>query len=138
MTVPSSRVPLEIVRKVPLPQDETFRRITDWERHADAIPATTVRLSDRGFVVRQGIGRIGMDDPMDIVEWDPPRFVRLEKRGRVILGWAEITVQPDDGGSVVTWREMAHLRGVPRLLARLERAAGRRLFGRLLTHLTRS
>ena len=130
--------PLEIVRKVPLPQEEAFARITDWERHADAMPGTTVHLTDDGFVVRQGVGRVGMDDPMDIVTWDPPRFVRVEKRGRVILGWAEITVEPDAQGSVVTWREVAHVRGVPRALAGVERAAGRRLFGRLLTHLTRA
>jgi carbon monoxide dehydrogenase subunit G len=130
--------PLVIVRKVPLPQEEAFARITDWERHADAMPATTVRLTDDGFVVRQAIGPVGVDDPMDIVAWDPPRFVRVEKRGRALQGWAEITVDPDAEGSVVTWREVAHVRGVPRILAGLERAAGRRLFGRLLTHLTRS
>ncbi len=130
--------PLVVVRKVPLSQEEAFARITDWERHADAMPATTVRITETGFVVRQSIARVVMDDPMDVVTWEPPRFVRVEKRGRVILGWAEITVEPDGDGSVVTWREVAHVRGVPRFLAGAERAAGRLLFGRLLTHLTRS
>jgi carbon monoxide dehydrogenase subunit G len=136
--VPASRKPFEIVRKVTLPQSETFARLTDWERHAEPLPATTVWRTDDGFVVRQKMGRIILDDPMEIVEWDPPRRVRIEKRGRTILGWAEISVEPDGEGSVVRWREVAHVRGVPRFLAGAERAASRVLFGRLLTHLTRS
>ena len=135
--MPSSRKPFEIVRKVTLPPDEAFARITTWERHAEPLPATTVWRTDDGFVVRQKVGRLVLDDPMEIVQWDPPRFVRIEKRGRTILGWAEIRVRPDGDGSVVSWREVVHVRGVPGFLAGAERAASRVLFGRLLGYLTR-
>jgi hypothetical protein len=130
--------PFEIAREVPFSQQETFSRLTDWERHGDVVPLTTVRLTDTGFVARSGFGRLAFDDPMDVVEWDPPRFCRLEKRGRVIRGWAEISVWPTAAGSKILWREVAHVTGVPRVFARLERATGTALFGRVLNGLTRT
>jgi hypothetical protein len=130
--------PIEIAREVPLSQREAFSRLTDWMRHGDVVPLTTVRLTDTGFVTRTALGPVGFDDPMDIVAWDPPRFCRLEKRGRVIRGWAEISVWPTDSGSTIMWREVAHTVVVPRFMARVERAAGRALFGRLLDGLTRT
>lgn len=129
--------PFEIAREVPFSQQEAFSRLTDWERHGDVVPLTTVRLTDTGFVARSGFGRLAFDDPMDVVEWDPPRFCRLEKRGRVIRGWAEISVWPTESGSTVMWREVAHVRGVPRALARMERSAGRAVFRQVLRRLTR-
>ena len=130
--------PFEIAREVPLSQQEAFSRLTDWLRHGDVVPLTTIRLTDTGFVARSGLGRFGFDDPMDVVEWDPPRFCRLEKRGRVVRGWAEISVWPTASGSKVVWREVAHVTGVPRMLAGLERATGAAVFRRLLNELTRT
>ncbi len=130
--------PFEIAREVPFSQQEAFSRLTDWRRHGDILPLTTVRLTETGFVARSGIGRLAFDDPMDVVEWDPPRFCRLEKRGRVIRGWAEISVRPMASGSKIMWREVAHVTGVPRVLACLEKATGTALFGRVLDGLTRT
>ena len=138
VTVSFSGEPIEIVREVPLSQQEAFSRLTDWQRHADVVPLTTVRLTDSGFIARTGLGRLGFDDPMDVVEWDPPRFCRLEKRGRVIRGWAEISVSPTASGSKIVWREIGHVTGVPRVFARVEKAAGTALFARLLNGLTRT
>ncbi len=130
--------PIEIAREVPFSQEETFARLTDWMRHGEIVPLSTVRLTDTGFVVRTALGPIGFDDPMEIVQWDPPRFCRLEKRGRVIRGWAEISVWPTGSGSKIVWREVAHTTGVPRFLAGVEKAAGTALFRRLLKGLTRT
>ncbi len=95
---------------------EVFARLTDWERHGEAVPLTRIRRTESGFVARTGVGPLGFDDVMDVVAWDPPRSCRIEKRGRVVKG----TV------------------GVPRFAARLEEAAGRRLFGRVVDHLLRT
>ena len=130
--------PFEIAREVPFSQEEAFSRLTNWQRHGDVVPLTTVRLTDTGFVARSGLGRLAFDDPMDVVEWDPPRFCRLEKRGRVIHGWAEISVRPTASGSKVVWREVAHVTGVPHLFARFERATATAIFRRLLNELTRT
>ena len=130
--------PFEIVREVPLSQEDAFARVTDWVRHASFVPLTTIRLTDSGFVARTGVGPLAFDDPMEIVEWDPPRFCRLEKRGRVIRGWAEITVEPLDLGSRITWRELAATRGLVGPLRKVEAAVGRRVFDRVLERLTRT
>ena len=127
-----------VVREVPLTADEAFARVTDWPAHATAVPFTRITRTGDGFVARTGLGRLGFDDPMEVVAWDPPRSCRLEKRGRVVTGWAEITVTPLDLGSRVTWREVAHTTGVPAALGGLEEAAGRALFGRVLDHVLRT
>ena len=67
MTVHSGE-PIEIVREVPLSQQEAFSRLTDWQRHGDVVPLTSVRLTDTGFVARTGLGPVGFDDPMEVVE----------------------------------------------------------------------
>lgn len=117
---------------------EAYARITDWQAHVAAVPFTRIRLIEDGFVARTQIGPIGFDDPMVVVSEEPPRFVRLEKRGRVVTGWAEIRIDPVAGGSRVRWREVAHVAGVPRLFAPVERRAGRLLFSRVIDTLLRS
>ena len=118
----------------PLPPEAAWRRVTDWAAHGRFVPFTTVTAvtTPPGFVARTGFGRLGFDDPMEIVAWDPPRFCRVEKRGRVIRGWAELTVVPRAAGSRVTWREEAVPVGLPRRARPVADAAGRRLFGRVL------
>jgi hypothetical protein len=145
--------PFQVVRRSALDPTSAWRQVTTWERHGDAVPFTSVRrqpgsgpgLGER-FVARTTLGPVGFDDLMEVVAWEPPRegaptaetgrgFCRVEKRGRTLTGWTEITVQPDANGSVVTWREHAE---VPRL-GRLGNApaglVGRLLFGRLLKRL---
>ncbi|MDX3237919.1 SRPBCC family protein [Streptomyces sp. ME03-5709C] len=128
-----------IERHCPLPAAEAWRRVTDWERHAALVPFTTVVVTgQRSFTARTGLGRVAVDDPMEIVLWEPPGAgrpgrCRLEKRGRTVLGWAEIEVWPLEGGSSrVVWREDLHVRPLPGVLDRPTAWAGRLLFGRAL------
>ncbi|MDF1705140.1 MAG: SRPBCC family protein [Aeromicrobium sp.] len=123
---------IEIVREVPLPPEVAWARITDWPRHARAVPLTAIHRTPDGFVARTGLGRLGFDDPMRVVENDPPRYCRLVKEGRVVTGHAEIVVEPTTWGSRVTWRETLHVRGVPRAFSGLERWSSRLLFSRVL------
>ena len=118
----------------PLPPEVAWRRVTDWAAHGRFVPFTTVTpvTAPPGFVARTGLGRLGFDDPMEIVAWDPPRHCRVEKRGRVIRGWAEVTVVPRGAGSRVSWREEAVPAGLPRPARPVADAAGRWLFGRVL------
>lgn len=123
---------IEIVREVPLTPDEAWRRLTAWERHGEFVPLTRIALTPDGFDAFTGIGRVGFHDPMEVVEWREPSFCRLEKRGRVMTGWAELSVQPAGAGSRVTWREDIHATGVPRLFDGVTRAASTRLFSRVI------
>ena len=137
-----------------------WQRVTEWTAHGRYVPLTTVRVDPPGpshtgtvFTARTAVGRIGFDDPMEIVQWQPPAgpgvageestgqesagrgFCRMEKRGRVMLGWAEITVEPTDTGSRVTWREDAAPAHLPTFLSPVATLSGRLLFGRVLRKL---
>lgn len=136
-----------VERRSRLPVDEAWRRLTRWERHGAHTPLTTVTVTSAPpagpgttFVARTGVGRAGFDDPMEVVFWDPPGHgrpgrCRLEKRGSVISGWAEIEVHPDGGGSRVVWREELRVRGLPRLFDAPTARAGRLFFGRTVAGL---
>lgn len=122
----------EIVREVSLTPDESWRRLTDWEQHGRFVPLTRITRTDDGFVARTGLGPLGFDDPMEIVEWQEPAFCRLEKRGRRVTGWAELCVERYGDGSRITWREDIRVRGVPRALDGLTRVTSTRLFSRVI------
>jgi hypothetical protein len=121
---------------VAAPVDRVWERITDWPAHGRWTPLTTVTVtSDQpagvgaSFVGRSGLGPIGFDDPMEIVEWVPPvdgraGYCRVRKHGRVVLGWADFEVRGGPGGaSTVRWTEEVRIapvrltRPVDRLIA---------------------
>ncbi|SDM45690.1 SRPBCC family protein [Streptomyces wuyuanensis] len=131
-----------VVRTTPLPAGEAWRRLTDWPAHAAQVPLTRISVVTDGpggegtlFVARTGVGPAHFDDPMEIVRWEPPAagrpgHCRLEKRGRVVLGWAEIEVRESPAGTVVTWTEDLRVRGLPDAAGPVLARAGRRVFGR--------
>jgi carbon monoxide dehydrogenase subunit G len=123
---------IEIVREVRLSPDEAWRRVTDWPAHGRYVPLTKVTRTADGFLARTGVGPIGFDDPMDVVTWNEPSYCRLEKRGRIVKGWAEIKVEAQGEGSRVTWREEIKVTGVPRQFDWFVRLASARLFSRVM------
>lgn len=133
---------IRITRRCALPPAEAWRRLTRWERHAAHVPLTRIVVATpppngpgTRFTARTGPAAAGFDDPMEVVEWRPPDGIaagrcRLEKRGRVVTGWAEIEVVPDGAGCVVRWTEDVRVRAVPSVLDALTAAGGRWMFGR--------
>ncbi|MCS0605625.1 SRPBCC family protein [Streptomyces sp. LP11] len=137
-------------RTAPLSLDEAWRRLTEWPRHADAVPLTRIkvltppptRVGTR-FVARSGVGPLVIDDVMEVTVWRPPvdggpGFCRLEKRGRIVLGWAEIEVRPGPGGRTrVEWREELRVRFLPGVFDRVLERTSRAMFGRAANRLLR-
>lgn len=125
------------------PQD-AWARVTDWSRHTRFVPLTTGAVSTDGpagvgtvWVARTALGPVGFDDPMQVVVWRPPNngapgVCRLEKQGRVVLGWAELTVEATGPGSRVRWREEISIAGLPRFTDPVTATAARLLFARVL------
>jgi hypothetical protein len=141
---------IQLERTAPLPLDEAWRRITRWPRHGDAVPLTVVRVVPPGptregtlVVARSGVGPLAFDDPMEVTVWQPPQdggpgMCRLEKRGRVVLGWAELEVLPGPGGRArVVWREEIRVRFLPSLFDGAVRRSARYVFGRTVNQLLR-
>lgn len=141
----------QLRRTAPLPLDEAWRRLTTWPRHGDVVPLTRVTVTTPPptgegtvFVARTGLGPLSFADPMEVTVWQPPAddspgLCRLEKRGRVVTGWAEIDVRPGPGGRArVEWREEIHLRFLPAFADTVLARAGRHVFGRAVNRLLRS
>lgn len=122
----------EIVRVVDLTPVEAWARVTRWERHGAYVPLTTITTTELGFVARTGVGPVGFDDPMEIVEWDEPGYCKLVKTGRLVQGWAEIEVSAEGAGSRVVWREEISVRGVPRFADPIVKKSSEALFSRVL------
>ena len=126
---------------------DAWDRLVDWPAHARYVPFTDIRVTTPGpngvgtvFVARTHVGRLGFDDPMEVVSWQPPvdgapGRARIEKRGTVMTGWAELTVEPRGSGSRATWREDIDVARLPGFAAGPTRLSSRLLFGRVLRKL---
>ncbi|QNP69407.1 SRPBCC family protein [Streptomyces roseirectus] len=143
-------VTFELHRTVPLPPEEAWNRLTAWHRHGDVVPLTRVTVltpapTTEGtvFVARTGLGPLSFDDRMEVTLWHPPSpttpgLCRLEKRGRVVLGRAEIEVGTGPGGRAhVVWREELAVRFLPNAFDPALRTAARSIFGRAINRLLR-
>lgn len=141
----------QLERTVPLAVDDAWRRLTRWSRHGDVVPLTRVVVltppptrEGTVFVARSGLGPLSFDDRMEVTRWEPPApdgpgRCRLDKRGRVVLGWAEIEVRPQpDGRTHVLWREELDVRLVPSFLDPLVATTARSVFGRAADRLLRT
>lgn len=92
------------------------------------------------MIARTGVGRVGFADPMRVAVWEPPEGggsgrCRLEKTGRVVLGWAEIEVRPYTAGTHVRWRENLRVRGLPGIFDGPTRALSHMVFRRVVATL---
>jgi hypothetical protein len=136
--------PFVVVHDSPLSVGEAWARVTDWPRHGEHVPFTHVEVTTDAppgvgtvFNARTRVGRFGFDDPMEVVVWQPPAdgapgFCRIEKRGRFMLGWAELTVDSRPVGSRTTWREDARPARLPAFAGGVSAFAGRAVFGRVV------
>lgn len=130
-----------------LPPGEAWRRLTTWERHSGSVPLTRITVPTSPptgvgtvMIARTGVGRVGFADPMRVAVWEPPDEggsgrCRLEKTGRVVLGWAEIEVRPYAAGTHVRWHEDLRVRGLPGVFDGLTRAVSRTVFRRVVATL---
>ena len=90
----SSRVELTVPVDVDAPAEAVWRTITDWEGQGEWMLGTRVRVTSAGdgrglgatLSAVTGVGPLGFTDPMEIVEWDPPKRCVVRHLGRVVRG----------------------------------------------------
>lgn len=134
-------------RIVAVPPHQMWGIVTDWAGYARRMPLTTMHL-DQGptrvgwsFAGLTGLGRLRFSDVMRVTDWAPPAekgagSFRLVKVGRLLAGWAEVSVQPTAGGeqTKLLWRENIVIRPISlgRLLEPLTDRFNEALFARVV------
>lgn len=127
----------QVRREVAASAGQVWQVVTDWPRHGRHLRGTTVEVIGppgvgQRFVAVSQAGRVRVEDPMEVTVWEPPSTgagrVRLEKRGSVVTGWAEIIVSPlgADRAELI-WREKitgSGTLGLPWLRAGMRQLSG--------------
>src|SRR4051812_18339915 len=91
---------------VAAPPDRVFRLWTDLDRMKDWVGGVTTVTDVTGPIAQPGtrytvwFGR--MSSLPEVLEADPPRFLRTRFRSRVLGGEAEATFEPEDDGTRIT------------------------------------
>jgi len=89
-----SRAELTVSVDVAAPSEALWRTVTDWPGQSAWMLGTRVEVTsggdgrERGARLRAvtGVGPFGIVDPIEIVEWDPPRRCVVRHLGRVVRG----------------------------------------------------
>ena len=89
-----SRTELVVPVDIAAPAATVWQVVTDWPAQGQWILGTRVSMDGPGdgrrlgarFVAVTGIGPVGFTDPMEVVEWDPPRRCVVAHLGRVVRG----------------------------------------------------
>jgi uncharacterized protein YndB with AHSA1/START domain len=133
---------------LPVPVDVAWRALVDWERQADwMLDADSVRVlgeAREGVGVRLAVrtrllGVPAFVEPMEVVEWDPPRRL-VVRHGGPLAGTGTWSIDPALGGARFTWSEDVALRLplVGSAVARVYAPVMRVLMGRAADGLRRS
>jgi carbon monoxide dehydrogenase subunit G len=123
---------------LPVPLEEAWTVLLDWERQADwmadADSVTVVSAHREGVGVLLAVrtrlfGIAAFTEPMEVFEWDPPRRLGI-RHGSLVAGTGTWMLEPVEGGTRFTWCELVRL-GVP-LVGELAAAAYRPLLRALM------
>lgn len=126
--------------ELPATVTEAWEVLTDWERQSewmrDADRVEVLGAERRGHGVRLAVRTRVFNVPafterLDVVEWDPPRCLRMAHRS-FIRGFGEWRLDPVDGGVRFTWSERLTLPApvIGELALQIYRPYLRRLIGK--------
>jgi hypothetical protein len=135
-----------VTRSTLLAPARAWAAVTDLGEHTRHVPLTHVEVPPNGLalgaevVAWTGLGPLRAADRMLVSALVPGRHLRLVKTGRLLHGWADITVTDDPlvpGGATVEWTEELWLPGLRRLTRPLGDRLGLAVFGRVVEGLLR-
>jgi carbon monoxide dehydrogenase subunit G len=139
---------LEVVRHARVGPEAVWAVLTAWERQpewmldAKAVEVLTPLREGVGVTIRCPTNLLGVtvQDVMRVTAWDPPRRLAVEHLGSIITGSGAFELEPEPGGTRVTWWEEVDppLGRVGALGAEnVVLPVLQRIFGRSLRNLTR-
>jgi carbon monoxide dehydrogenase subunit G len=109
---------LTVQVEVAAPAEAVWRAVTDWEQQGEWMLATRVEVTSPGEGRRKGatirgvtsVGPLRFTDPMEIVEWRPPRCCVVRHTGRIVRGEGVFEVEPaGPRRAVFRWSELLEL-----------------------------
>jgi uncharacterized protein YndB with AHSA1/START domain len=116
---------LHLTRETSAATEGAWAVLTDFAGYGRWMPMTSMRVDPGpvrlgwGFAGLSGWGPLTFSDSMLVSAWVPPvdggpaRF-RVVKTGRLLGGWAEVSLTPREGGGTrVDWVEEVVLRPLP-------------------------
>jgi carbon monoxide dehydrogenase subunit G len=97
-----SRAELTVPVDVDAPTEAVWQTVTDWRAQGEWMLGTRVEVEGAGegrhlgarLRAVTGIGPFGVTDPMEIVEWEPPRRCVVRHTGRIVRGDGVFEVVP--------------------------------------------
>lgn len=127
-----------VTRHTLLRREQAWEAVTDLAEHTRHVPLTDVVVPEDGLrvggevVAWTRLGPLRAADRMLVTVLEPGRRLRLVKTGRLLHGWADITVHDDPdapGGARVDWVEEIWVPGLRRATRPAGDRLGPRLFG---------
>lgn len=124
-----AHVEFRVRHEFDVPPRRLWEALIDWRGHESWIPLTTMTVEPGDptavgarFAAFTGVGRVGLDDRMEVatLDWDETTSSGecvVNKLGPVLSGRAGFTVTPTERGSAIEWLEDVDVRYLPRLLA---------------------
>ena len=136
---------LHLVRETTAPPRAVWDVLTDFTGYGRWMPLTRMQVDPGeprvgwGFAGVSGVGPLAFSDSMLVTRWDPPQpgdpaaSFRVVKTGRLLGGWADVSLTATASGTRVDWREEFSVRPISFLDDTAPvRAAGRALYARAL------
>lgn len=104
---------VSVVREISASAEQAWQALVDWPAQGSWMPFTHVRILPgpaEGLGARieavTGIGPVRVADPMEIVEWEPPRRCVMRHDGKVLRGTGTFEVAPYGADRcLVRWEE---------------------------------
>ncbi|WP_300010201.1 SRPBCC family protein [Pseudonocardia sp.] len=89
-----NRVELTVPVDVNAPAETVWQKITDWPGQGEWMLGTRIEVDGAGdgrhlgarFRAFTGVGPLGVWDPIEVVEWDPPKRCVVRHLGKVVQG----------------------------------------------------
>jgi hypothetical protein len=112
------RADLTVAVDVDAPAEDVWAAVTDWPGQGEWMLGTKVEVDGPGdgrslgarLVAATGVGPLAVRDPMEIVEWDPPRRCVVRHLGAVVQGEGVFEVVGlGPGRAQFAWTEVLEL-----------------------------